>query len=71
MLGADVDAAGGLIKEDDFAVGLEPFGEDDFLLVSAGEVAGGFVVVRDFDAEGFDEFGEGGALLAVPDEGEL
>ena len=37
VLGADVDAAGRLVHEDDAGVGGQPAGEDDLLLVAAGE----------------------------------
>ena len=34
--GADIDAAGGFVEEEDVAVAQQPFGDDDFLLVAAG-----------------------------------
>ena len=37
VLGADVDAAGGLVHQDDAGAGGEPAGEHDLLLVAAGE----------------------------------
>jgi len=40
-LGADVDAAGGFVEDDDGGLGREPAGEEDFLLVAAGEIANG------------------------------
>ena len=36
-LGADVDAAGGFVDDEDVAIAGEPFGEGDFLLVAAAE----------------------------------
>ena len=38
LLGADVDAARGLVEDQDVAVLDEPLGDDDLLLVAAGEV---------------------------------
>src|SRR5699024_11956891 len=38
-LGADVDAAGGLVHDDDAGVGDEPLGQDDLLLVATGQEA--------------------------------
>ena len=37
VLGADVDAARGLVHEEDLRPALEPLAEDDLLLVAAGE----------------------------------
>ena len=39
-LGADVDAARRLVEDQDVGVAREPLGDDDLLLVAAGEVAG-------------------------------
>ena len=36
-LGADVDAARRLVEDQDVAVAQQPFGDDDLLLVAAGE----------------------------------
>ena len=36
-LGADVDAAGGLVEDQDPRPGGQPLGQDDLLLVAAGE----------------------------------
>ena len=48
---ADIDAARGLVEEDDLRLGHERFAEHDFLLIAAGEFAGdGFEAGR-FDAE--------------------
>ncbi len=37
LLGLEIDAAGGFVEEHDARVGVEPFAEDDFLLISAAE----------------------------------
>ena len=39
LLGAHVDAAGGLVEDEDVAVLEQPLADDDLLLVAAGEVA--------------------------------
>ena len=39
VLGADVDAAGGIEQQQDPAFGEQPFGDRDLLLVAAGEGA--------------------------------
>src|SRR6185437_14223107 len=39
VLGADVDAARGFVEDQHLAVAQQPFGDDDLLLVAAGEKA--------------------------------
>ena len=53
--GADIDAAGGLVEDEQFRAGGEPAGEDDFLLVAAGEVFDGGFGVGGFDVKSLDE----------------
>src|SRR5271165_2601131 len=55
-LGADVDAARRLVAEEDLRTAEEPLGDDDLLLVAAGEVAHDLVDRRRLDAELFDQF---------------
>ncbi len=43
VLGADVDAPGGLVEEHDPGIPEQPFADDDLLLVAAREVAGDLV----------------------------
>ena len=66
--GADVDAAGGFVDDEDFWAEGEPFGEDDFLLVAAGEVAGLGFGCGGFDAEGGDLLLGGLAFGGAVDE---
>ena len=40
VLGADVDAAGGLVEDQHVGVGEHPLRQHDLLLVAAGELAG-------------------------------
>ena len=80
--GANVDAAGGFVEDDDGGLGGEPAGEEDLLLVAAGEIANGDLGIRGFDAEGADvvvaEFilfgareGAGGAAFGLEGEDEV
>ena len=39
LLGADVDAAGGVVEEEDVGIAQQPAGEQDLLLVAAAEGA--------------------------------
>ena len=50
-LGADVDAARGLVEDQDLRVRRQPAGEDDLLLVAAAQVADQLVGVRRRDLE--------------------
>ena len=50
-LGADIYALGGLIKDDDFRRDGKPFGNDEFLLIAAGEFAKALAPVRGADVE--------------------
>lgn len=70
VFGADVDAAGGFVEDDDVAVTFEPFSEDDFLLVAAGEVLDDFVVVGNLDAQVVDVSGQGVSFASMVDEAE-
>ena len=45
-LGADVDAAGRLVHDQDPRLGLQPLAEDDLLLVAAGELADHLLAAR-------------------------
>ena len=54
-LGIHVDAARWLVEKNHLGRGGEPFGENDLLLVSAGEVDHGGFERRGPDAEAFDE----------------
>ena len=39
-LGADVDADGRLVEDEELGAVIEPFADDDFLLVAAGQAGG-------------------------------
>ena len=56
-LGADVDAAGGFVDDENVALAGDPFGEGDFLLVAAAEGGDGSFERRGFDAEALGEAG--------------
>ena len=56
-LGSDVDAAGGLVEDQEFGVGHQPAGQEHFLLVSAAEVPDQGVGVGRPDVEGLDVLG--------------
>lgn len=47
-LGADIDAAGRLIEDDDIRVVQQPLGDNDLLLVAAGQVARNLVCRKEF-----------------------
>ena len=72
--GADVDAAGGFIDDEQPAAAGEPLGDDDFLLVSAGHGGDGGGEGGGFDAEsgevvrGLFAFG---AVVEEAESGEL
>src|SRR5438874_12847364 len=70
MFGAHIDATGGLVEENDFAVGLQPLGQDEFLLIAAGEIARGLFLVGNFDAQTVDVLAEGAALCVLANERE-
>ena len=57
LLGADVDAAGRLVEEEDARAGGEPLADDDLLLVAAGEGGGGLGDAGAADAEAADGVG--------------
>ena len=52
--GADIDAARRLVEDQDTRVGLQPFGDDDLLLIAAGKLAGRLLCVAAPDAEALD-----------------
>ena len=66
--GADVDAAGGLVHDEDLRAGLEPLAEDDLLLVAAGELADDLVRAAGAGAELADGGGGLERLVAEADE---
>ena len=68
LLGADVDAAGGLVEEEDARAGGEPLADDDLLLVAAGEGGGGLGDAGAADAEAADGVvGDGGLAGGAAD----
>ena len=48
-LGADIDALGRLVQDDDLRPGRQPFGDDHLLLVAAGQLAEPLLPVRRLD----------------------
>ena len=64
-LGADIDAAGRLIEDDDIRVVQQPLGDNDLLLVAAGQVARNLVAGRSFDVQLFDVLHGSGACLVL------
>src|SRR5207248_3358068 len=68
--GADVDAAGGLIEQEDVDIVVKQAGDGDFLLVAAGEVADGLADGATFELEGATPFFGGGLLQLGEDEAE-
>ena len=54
---ADIDAARGLIEQEQFGHEAEPFAEDDFLLISAGKVADGLSIAGGLDPHALDHVG--------------
>ncbi len=69
-LGANVDAAGGFIDDEEAAAPGEPFGDDDFLLISAGHIFDGGVEGGGFDAEALEIVGGLRAFLGMAEEAE-
>lgn len=70
VLGPDIDAPGGLIKDKDLGLGQEPLGDDHLLLVAAAQVPGPDVEVRRFDPELLLQLlAEVGLLAAVQQKG--
>ena len=65
LLRADVDAARGFVEQQQARLQREPFADDDFLLVAAGEVERQLAVVRRLDAERRDHFLRDRAFLRV------
>ena len=49
-LGHDVDADGRAVEDEDLRIGGQPLGDDDALLVAAGEGLDGDLRVGDLDA---------------------
>ncbi len=66
--GADVDAAGRFVEEEDVGIVMEEAGEGAFLLVAAGEIADGLKDVAAFEGEGVGPAVGGAALGAGTDE---
>ena len=64
-LGADVDAAGGFVEDENLRLGGEPAGDDDLLLVAAGEGADALLHRRGADAEVVDVAGDERALAGA------
>ena len=54
-LGADVDAGGGFVHDQHVRVGAEPLGDDDLLLVAAGEQPNGSTGVRHLDLKSYQQ----------------
>lgn len=54
-LGADVDAAGRFVQDEDNGVGGEPSGQHDLLLIAARKLPDLVVGVRCLDSEGGDQ----------------
>ena len=67
-LGADVDAAGRLVHDQDLRVGLQPLAEDDLLLVAAGELADHLLGAAGAGAELPDRGGGAQRLVGEADE---
>ena len=53
-LGADVDAAGRVVEDNEVGIGLQPLGQDDLLLVAAGQGGDDLSRRRRLDAQGVD-----------------
>ena len=53
-LGAHVDTAGGLVEDVDIGVGVDPFADNDLLLVTAGQLSDDLVNGRRLDPQGLD-----------------
>jgi hypothetical protein len=54
-LGADVDATGRVIDNQNARLARHPFGDDDLLLISPAEIEGALLDRRSLDAERADE----------------
>ena len=68
--GADVNAAGGFIDDQDFALPGEPFGEGDFLLVTAAQTGDWGIDVGSFDAKLVDvTMGEASFIVGADESG--
>ena len=52
---SDVDACGRLVHDQEIRVTAQPFGDDDFLLVSTGQAGSRSTGVIDLDGESSDE----------------
>ena len=50
VFGADVDAAGRLVQDQDFRIGEQPFRQHDLLLVAAGQMAGRLIDIGAADS---------------------
>lgn len=80
LFGAHVDAAGRFVQDQDIRAVGQPFGDDHFLLVPAGEVLHPLLVGRRFDFQRLDELighlilqpgaEEAGAVCNLPQGGQ-
>ena len=68
FFGPDVDAAGGLVEDQDIAVAHEPLRDDDLLLVAAGQLTEQLMDVGGLDAQLLAVLLADSADLAVEDE---
>ncbi len=69
--GAQIEAAGRLVKDDHLAAAVDLAGQDDLLLVAAREAAGDCLGARGLDIVGPDLFGGKGVELFAVDQGVL
>ena len=67
-LGADVDAAGGLVEEQELGLGQEPAGEDALLLVAPREAGDRRAAAGGLDREPLDRLGHRAGLGAAVDQ---
>lgn len=67
-LGADVDAPGGLVEQQDLGLQAEPAGQQDLLLVAAGEFADLLLGARGLDPQPLHEDVDDAVLLGTGDD---
>lgn len=67
-LGADVDAAGGFVEQQDLGLQAEPAGQQDLLLVAAGELADLLFGARRLDPQPLHEDLDDAVLLGAGDD---
>ena len=70
LLGADVEASGWVIENENSGLGVQPFREDDLLLIAAGKVEAQGVDVRRADFEPGDPVRRNASLLPRVDQTE-